>query len=194
MPAFNFSCKPLFFLKRLLYYDLKFYTVWFVLFQTFLAEILPQIGYFCSWPLFYLLIFLSALKVWGFRGLFLFVCVFPSFCLNMVTLSFDGYSFKSSLSYFPKASLPWRIGKCPIWKRCPFSMEKTKVKCLLFTGKQHIFTCLNMLLGLHVPIVHCLAGRAAFCTVWSVLHLNQQPKILRREYKGIDTFCKAVPC
>lgn len=41
---------------------------------------------------------------------------------------------------------------------------------------------------------HLQTGRAALCTVWRVLHMNQQPRILRREYKGTYTFYKAAPC
>ena len=101
-------------------------------------------------------------KAWGVL-LGFFVCVFfPPFYLNTVTLSSGGYTFKSSFNYFPKASyleeqendrfgkyvlLPWRKQKWSIF--------------ILFTGKQRICTCPNMLLGLYVPIVHCLVCLAA---------------------------------
>lgn len=134
-------------------------------FRHFSQEILPQIVYFCSWPLFYLLIFLSALRIGVFRGFFC-LC-FPPLLPKYGSLIVWQLQFQEFSQLLPKGQLPWRTGKCQIWKRCPFPLEKTKIKCLLFTGKQHIFTCLNMLLGLHVSIVRCLAGRAAFCTVWS---------------------------
>lgn len=92
----------------------------------------------------------------GFLLGFLFVS-FPPFYLNTVTLSFGGYSFKSSLNYFPKASYLEeeendRFGKYVLF---PWRKQKWNI-FLFFTGKQHIFTCPDMLLGLHVPIVHCL--------------------------------------
>lgn len=76
---------------------------------------------------------------WGF------VCLCPSFYLNVVTLLFGGYSVKSFLSLLAKGQND-KFGQYFIF---PYRKQKWGI-FLFHTGNQYICICLNVLLWLHV--------------------------------------------